>query len=116
MTFLVIDSKMSVYPDKFCHLQLNSRQITLFRLKSHHFRTYRYFLYMIRNNNVSQPIHDPTTPVQNLGVVTPKPPGLTPMGMTMTVYVSLSVKIDALSCLCKMSYEDVSLKRTACYF
>src|SRR6218665_1811159 len=31
--FLVIYSKMSVYPDKICHLQLNSRQTILFRLK-----------------------------------------------------------------------------------
>ena len=31
-----------------CHLQLNSVQIIIFRLKSHHFRT--YFLYMTRYN------------------------------------------------------------------
>ena len=43
---LVIYSKMSVYSGKICHLQRNSSQIILFRLKSHHFRT--YFLYMIR--------------------------------------------------------------------
>jgi len=73
---------MSVYPDKICHLQLNSRQIILFRLKSHHFRT--YFLYMVRYNNVSRSVNDPTTPLQsprspaqNLGRVTPQPPGLT---------------------------------------
>src|SRR6218665_3013275 len=64
---------MSVYPDKICHLQLNSRQIILLRLKSHHFRT--YFLYMTRYNNVSRPVHDPLRPplptAKNLGVVTP---------------------------------------------
>src|SRR6218665_3029238 len=54
---LVIYSKMSFCPDKICHLQLNSKQIILFRLKSHHFRT--YFLYMIRCNNVSRPVLDP---------------------------------------------------------
>src|SRR6218665_3830467 len=42
---------------QICHLQLNSRQIILFLLKSHHFQT--YFLYMIRYNNVSRPLHDP---------------------------------------------------------
>ena len=41
---LIIYSKISVYQDKICHLQINSRQIILFRLKSHHFRT--YFLYI----------------------------------------------------------------------
>src|SRR6218665_1333370 len=67
MTFLVIYSKMSVYRDKICHLQLNSRQIITFRLKSYHSRT--DFLYMIRYNNVSRPIHDPLRPPcdQNLG-------------------------------------------------
>jgi len=60
---------MSVYPDKICHLQLNSRHIILFRLKSHHFRT--YFVYMIRYNNVSRPpatLHDLPSPKS--GVVT----------------------------------------------
>jgi|SRR6218665_2079469 len=51
----------------------------LFRLKSHHFRT--YFLYGIRYNNVSRPsIRTLTTPAQTLEVATPNPPGLTPMG------------------------------------
>src|SRR6218665_1900758 len=72
---------MSDYPDKICHLQLNSGQIILFRLKSQHFRT--YFLYMIRSNNVSQPVHDlpphdpmlpPRPAAQNLGVSTPSTP------------------------------------------
>src|SRR6218665_1836317 len=34
-----------------------SWQIILFLFKSHHFRT--YFLYMIRYNNISRPVHDP---------------------------------------------------------
>src|SRR6218665_853514 len=42
--FLVHSSKMSVYPGKICNLQLISGQIILFRLISHHFRT--YFLYI----------------------------------------------------------------------
>ena len=72
ISFLIIYSKTSVYPDKICRLQLNSRQIILFRLKSHHFQT--YFLYMIRYNNVSRPIHDtpwalcnPTHPEPKIG-------------------------------------------------
>jgi len=79
---LVMYSKMSVYPDKICHLKLNSGQIILFRKKSHHFRT--YFLYMIRCNNVSRPVHDPQDPLrppatprppaENLGVATPLTP------------------------------------------
>jgi len=56
-----------------CHLQLNSGQIILLRLKSHHSRT--YFLHMIRYKNVSRPVHDPLRPhgpqAQNLGVATP---------------------------------------------
>ena len=32
-------------------------QIIIFLFKSHHFRT--YFLYMIRYNNISRPVHDP---------------------------------------------------------
>ena len=59
--FLVIYSKMSVYPDKFT---------AVFCVKSHHFLT--YFLYMIRYNNVSLSVHNP--PAQNLGVVTPPTP------------------------------------------
>src|SRR6218665_3825712 len=34
-----------------------SGQIILFLFKSHHFLT--YFLYMIRYNNISRPVHDP---------------------------------------------------------
>jgi len=73
--FLAIYFKMSVYPDRICHLglglQLNSSQIILYRLKSHHFRT--YFLYMITYNNVSRPpATTPRPPSQkSWGVVTP---------------------------------------------
>ena len=60
---------------QICHLQHNSGQISLFRLKSHHFRT--YFLYMIRCNNISR---SPQPAAQNLGVATPNPtPELTPL-------------------------------------
>jgi len=87
MTLLVFYSKMSVYPNKICHLQLNSRQIILFRLKSHHFRT--YFLYMIGYNNVSPPVHDPLhdplrfhdSPARNLGVVIPPTPRIDAYGL-----------------------------------
>ena len=79
--FLVIYSKMSVFLDKICHLQLNSRQIILFRLKSHHFRI--YYLYMIRYNNASRPPTvpcDPHDPLPKIwGVATSQPPGLTPL-------------------------------------
>ena len=37
-----------------------SGQIILFLFKSHHFRT--YFLYMMRCNNISRPVHDPLRP------------------------------------------------------
>src|SRR6218665_336610 len=37
-----------------------SGQIILFRFKSHRFR--RYFLYMIRYNNISRPVQDPQRP------------------------------------------------------
>jgi len=64
MTFLVIYSKMSFYPDKICHIQQNSRQMIRFCLKSHHFRT--YFLYMIKYNNVSRPVHGHPATIQPL--------------------------------------------------
>src|SRR6218665_2399729 len=72
---------------KICHLQLNSRQITLFRLKSHHFRT--YFLHMIIYNNVSRPVHDPTTPC-HLTIPSPKSGG--------GVVIPPTPRIDAYDC------------------
>jgi len=70
---------MSIYPDKICHLQLNFRQIILFRLKSHHFRTYLllHAAYMISYNNVSRLVHDPSDrpPQPKIWrVVMPQPP------------------------------------------
>ena len=54
-------------------IQLNSGQIILFRLKSHHVRS--YFLYMMRHNNISQPPATPTTPgPKSGGVATPPTP------------------------------------------
>src|SRR6218665_3332803 len=61
---------------KSCPLTATSGQIILFLFKSNHFRT--YFLYMIRYNNISRPVHDsndptatlPATPAKNLGVAT----------------------------------------------
>src|SRR6218665_3842027 len=73
---------------QICHLQQTSRQILLFRLKSHPFRT--YFLYMIRYNYVSRTVHnsptipcDPsfkTLPAQNWGVATPPTPRIDAYG------------------------------------
>ena len=59
MTLLVIYFKMSVYTENISHIQLNSRQIILFRLKSHRFQHTSCRAYMIRYNNVSRPVHDP---------------------------------------------------------
>src|SRR6218665_308795 len=82
--------KISIFPGKFtknfdfsgksCSFTATSGQIFLFLFKSHHFRT--YFLYMIRCNNISRPVHDPhdpscdpspRPPVPNLGIATPTP-------------------------------------------
>src|SRR6218665_813852 len=64
---------MSVYPDKICHLQQNSTQIILFRLKRDHFRT--CFLHMIRYNNASRPVHNPQRPPCDPSRPRPKPGG-----------------------------------------
>src|SRR6218665_3656150 len=57
--------------------------------KSNHFRA--YFLYMIRYNNISRPVHAPNAPLrpslrpptrppcQKYGGRDPQPPGLTPL-------------------------------------
>src|SRR6218665_1821563 len=61
---------------QICHLQLNSGQIILFHLESHHFRT--YFLYTVRYNNVSR--HSKTLPRPFCDSPNnPQPPELTPM-------------------------------------
>src|SRR6218665_2442678 len=44
-------------------------QIILFLFKSHHFET--YFLYIIRYNSISRPVHDHTTPCES--PTTPQP-------------------------------------------
>src|SRR6218665_3031405 len=63
---------------KNCPFTATSELIILFLFKSHHFRT--YFLYTIRYNNISRPVHDPSPrppcnlprpPAKNLGVATP---------------------------------------------
>src|SRR6218665_3925920 len=69
---------------KNCQFTATSGQIILFLFKSNHFRT--YFLYMIRYNNISRPVHDSNDPLrpslrppaQNL-VSRPSAPGLTPL-------------------------------------
>ena len=63
------------FPGKNCSFTATSGQIILFLFEGHHFRTYMHFLYMIRYNNISRPVHDlprpPATsndlPAQNLG-------------------------------------------------
>src|SRR6218665_2175927 len=62
------------FPGKNWPFRATSGQIIPFLLESHHFRT--YFLYMIRYNDISRPVHDPprpstTQPAQNLGIATP---------------------------------------------
>ena len=44
------------FPGKNCSFTATFGQIILFLYKSHHFWT--YFLYMIRYNNISRPVHD----------------------------------------------------------
>jgi len=82
------------FPGKNWLFTVSSGQIILFLFKSHHFRT--NFLYMIRYNNISRPVHEPPTtpcdphdpPAQNLGGRdTHNPPGLTPMKCTLWSYV-----------------------------
>ena len=75
------------FPSKKCPFTATSGQIILFLFKSNHFRT--YFLYMIRYNNMSRPVHDPNDPpaiipaiptrppCSKYGVRDPQPPGLT---------------------------------------
>jgi len=46
------------FPGKNCSFTAASLQIILFIFESHHFRT--YFLYRIRYNNISRPVHDPS--------------------------------------------------------
>src|SRR6218665_3355127 len=47
---------------KNCPFTATSGQIILFLFKSNHFRT--YFLYMIRYNNISRPVHDSNDPLR----------------------------------------------------
>src|SRR6218665_1117962 len=68
--------KKSIFQAKNCPFTATctSVQIILFLFKNNHFRT--YFLYMIRYNNISRPVHDSNDPpatlpaAQNLGVAT----------------------------------------------
>ena|SRR6218665_604727 len=73
------------FPGKNWPFTTTSGKIILFLFKSQHFRT--YLLYMIRYNNISRSVHDPTRPLQphdhpaqNPGVATLQPPGLKPLG------------------------------------
>ena|SRR6218665_818792 len=55
----------AILPKKFdWPFTATSGQITLFLFKSHHFR--KYFLYMIRYSNISQPVHNPLRPSTTL--------------------------------------------------
>jgi len=53
--------KISILKAKSWLFTVISGQISLFLFKSHHFR--KYFLYMIRYNNILRPVHDPTIPL-----------------------------------------------------
>src|SRR6218665_2394034 len=48
------------FPGKNWSFTTTSWQIILFLFKNNHFRT--YFLYMIRYNNISRPVHHPNDP------------------------------------------------------
>src|SRR6218665_1626515 len=54
--------KKLIFEAKKCPFRATSGQIIQFLFKSNHFRTYVYFMYMIRYNNISRPIHDPNDP------------------------------------------------------
>src|SRR6218665_1037220 len=49
---------------KYCPFRDTSGQIILFLFKSNDFRT--YFLYIIRCNNISRPVHEPNDPLATL--------------------------------------------------
>ena len=70
-------------------MSIYSGQIILFLFKSNHFRI--YFLYMIRYNNISRPVHDPNEPPATL-------PATTTLPATPAQYMrdaTLSPRIDA---------------------
>src|SRR6218665_3583492 len=54
--------KIIDFPSKKSLFTATSGQIILFLFKNNHFRT--YFLYMIRYNNISRPVHDPNDPLR----------------------------------------------------
>src|SRR6218665_1598635 len=69
------------FPSKQIFIYSYLWQIILFLFKSNHFRT--YFLYLIRYNDSSRPVHDPcdphTNPLPKIWGRDPQPPGLTPL-------------------------------------
>ena len=75
------------FPGKSCLFTATSGQIILFLFKSHHFRT--YFLYMIRYNNISRPVHD--HPCLNSGGCDSQPPGLRPLRLMKKIILSVGV-------------------------
>src|SRR6218665_3338633 len=60
--------KIRFSKQKNCPFTATSVQIILFLFKSNHFRT--YFLYMIRYNNISRPVHDSNDPPATLPATT----------------------------------------------
>ena len=58
--FQAISKTNLIFPGKYWSSTAASGHISRFLSKSHHFRT--YFLYMIRYNNISRPVHDPPRP------------------------------------------------------
>src|SRR6218665_2030671 len=82
--FRLFHTKILIFPGKNWSFTATSGQIILILFNSHHFRT--YFLYVISYNNVTTRPRPPAASrsiAQNLGVATPKPPGLTPLIMSM---------------------------------
>src|SRR6218665_2590971 len=75
------------YRTVFGGFTATSGQIILFLFKSNHFLT--YFLYMIRYNNMSRPVHDPNDPLRP-SLRFPHDPPAQNMGFT-----TLSPRIDA---------------------
>src|SRR6218665_1203362 len=83
------------FPGKKCSFRATSEQIILFLFKSHQFR--KNFLYIIRYNNISRLVHDPSLthhhpPGKKLGGATPQPPGLTPLACILPLlFTSLNI-------------------------
>src|SRR6218665_2225069 len=79
-----------IFQAKKCPFRATSGKIIQFLFKSNHFRTYAYFMYMMRYNNISRPVHDPNDPPETLHATHTRPP---PQNIGVA---TLSPRIDAL--------------------